>query len=201
MKNYLFTFILLAAVNTSAAVPNGCFQQGKIIETGRNLDMAIAGEGWIPLKSENGSLRFTRYGSMGMDKEGFLVHLPSGLPVVQVNGEQIEKINVEKYSTKEFAMNLGHEPGRKAIMTSMSFDSDGKLLAFYSDGQDKVIAQISLAVIQNQRALELVDKDQAVFKGGADIGKVEFAMVTSNATGKVFARSLESQNSFEKACK
>ena len=49
------------------------FKQGSITSTGNPLDLAIDGGGFFRL-SDNGSVSYTRAGSFGVDREGFLVN-------------------------------------------------------------------------------------------------------------------------------
>jgi flagellar hook protein FlgE len=62
------------------------FGQGNIDFTGKNLDLAINGQGFFTL-SDNGSLVYSRAGNFGADKDGYVVN-PSGqrLQVYQPNG-------------------------------------------------------------------------------------------------------------------
>ncbi|KUK11677.1 MAG: Flagellar basal-body rod protein FlgG [Clostridia bacterium 41_269] len=49
------------------------FRQGALMETGRNLDFAIDGNGFFAVELPNGEIAFTRDGSFSVDREGFLV--------------------------------------------------------------------------------------------------------------------------------
>lgn len=62
------------------------FGQGNIDFTGKNLDLAINGQGFFTL-SDNGSMVYSRAGNFGADKDGYVVN-PSGqrLQVYQPNG-------------------------------------------------------------------------------------------------------------------
>jgi flagellar hook protein FlgE len=62
------------------------FGQGNINFTGKNLDLAINGQGFFTL-SDNGSLVYSRAGNFGADKDGYVVN-PSGqrLQVYLPNG-------------------------------------------------------------------------------------------------------------------
>jgi flagellar hook protein FlgE len=54
------------------------FTQGTLQSTGRNLDLAVAGDGFFVYGQDAGR-RYSREGSMGIDAEGFLVNAASGL--------------------------------------------------------------------------------------------------------------------------
>lgn len=70
------------------------FEQGPMIETGRDLDIAIKGEGWLAVQAPDGSEAYTRAGSLHIDSVGML-RTGSGLPVLG-NGGPIAIPEAEK---------------------------------------------------------------------------------------------------------
>src|SRR5690606_41736476 len=48
------------------------FEQGSLIETGRELDVAVAGSGWIAVQTPEGSEAYTRAGDLSLDVNGVL---------------------------------------------------------------------------------------------------------------------------------
>lgn len=91
-----------AAINTFRAVPlvgeglptrtfvvdstaGSDFSQGVLQQTGRNLDVAISGPGWIALQMPDGSEAYTRNGSFQITPEGVL-QTRSGLSVAGDGG-------------------------------------------------------------------------------------------------------------------
>jgi flagellar basal body rod protein FlgG len=67
------------------------FAQGPITETGRDLDLAIRGDGFFVVGGEGGpsSLRLTRDGRFSRDPQGRLVAIASGLPVLNERGRPV----------------------------------------------------------------------------------------------------------------
>jgi flagellar basal-body rod protein FlgF len=61
------------------------FAQGELVATGRSLDVAIKGEGWITAQAPDGSEVFTRAGNLRKDSSGMLM-TASGLPVLGNQG-------------------------------------------------------------------------------------------------------------------
>ncbi len=61
------------------------FNAGSIISTGRNLDIAIKGEGWIAVQSPDGNEAYTRAGDLRLSPEGIL-QTGSGLAVLGNGG-------------------------------------------------------------------------------------------------------------------
>lgn len=61
------------------------FTQGDMIQTGRNLDVAVAGEGFIAVYDSTGQEAYTRAGDLQINAAGQLV-TGRGLPVAGVGG-------------------------------------------------------------------------------------------------------------------
>lgn len=61
------------------------FQTGSIQSTGRELDVAIKGEGWIAVQAKDGSEAYTRAGDLHLTAEGIL-ETGTGLPVIGGGG-------------------------------------------------------------------------------------------------------------------
>ncbi|MCP5161703.1 MAG: flagellar basal body rod protein FlgF [Hahellaceae bacterium] len=65
--------------------PATSFEQGPMIETGRPMDVAIKGEGWIAVQGMNGEEGYTRAGDLQVDVAGVL-RTGTGLPVLGNGG-------------------------------------------------------------------------------------------------------------------
>lgn len=61
------------------------YSQGSIAETGRSLDMAIDGPGWIAVQASDGKEAYTRAGSLKINQNG-LLQTESGAMVLGDNG-------------------------------------------------------------------------------------------------------------------
>ncbi|WP_075185558.1 flagellar basal body rod protein FlgF [Teredinibacter haidensis] len=68
-----------------AESPATDFTQGALVETGRELDIAIKGEGFIAVQAPDGTEAYTRAGSLFIDSVGML-RTGSGLPVLGNGG-------------------------------------------------------------------------------------------------------------------
>jgi len=64
------------------------FTPGPVQNTGRDLDVAISGRGWIAVQASDGTEAYTRFGSMRVSAEGVLETL-TGLPVLSDGGGPI----------------------------------------------------------------------------------------------------------------
>lgn len=56
------------------------FHSGSIIQTGRELDVALNGKGWIAVQAPDGSEAYTRRGDLKLDANGMLT-TGNGLPI------------------------------------------------------------------------------------------------------------------------
>lgn len=78
------------------------FHQGPMIQTGRNLDVAINGDGWIAIVDANGEEAYTRAGDLRTDVNGQL-ETSKGNPVLGDGGPifipQAQSITVAKDGT------------------------------------------------------------------------------------------------------
>jgi flagellar basal-body rod protein FlgF len=61
------------------------FTPGPMQQTGRDLDVAVQGAGWLAVQAADGSEAYTRAGSLQVSPEGVL-QLPNGLPVLGEGG-------------------------------------------------------------------------------------------------------------------
>ncbi len=59
-------------VEVSASQLSSDFSQGPIEQTGRNLDVAISGSGWIAVQAGDGSVALTRNGALSISASGVL---------------------------------------------------------------------------------------------------------------------------------
>ncbi|GHU06344.1 flagellar basal-body rod protein FlgF [Betaproteobacteria bacterium] len=72
------------AFTIDASVAN-VFEQGPFMATGRPLDVAVKGEGWIAIETPDGQEAYTRAGNLQIDANGQL-QTPGGLNVLSDGG-------------------------------------------------------------------------------------------------------------------
>jgi flagellar basal-body rod protein FlgF len=72
-------------VYSGAAQPGVEFRQGPVLSTGRDLDVAIRGAGWIAVQAKDGTEGYTRAGNLQVTEAGLLL-TGSGQPVLGNNG-------------------------------------------------------------------------------------------------------------------
>ncbi|MBJ7539798.1 flagellar basal-body rod protein FlgF [Marinomonas transparens] len=73
------------------------YSEGDMIQTGRNLDVAVSGEGFIAVYDDKGQEAYTRAGDLQINAAGQLV-TGRGLPIAGVDGPiflpPVDKINI-----------------------------------------------------------------------------------------------------------
>lgn len=201
MKNLIAMFVLSLSLSGSKALAvtsskiivgtlaNNNLLQGNITESRSTLDIAISGNGFIPLQNTHGEIFYTRYGVLGMDKSGDLEHIPSGLKVVIPDEKgHFNSIHLESFAERPFI----NQDKRFAKLTSLSFNDSGALEGFFSDGQVVTIANLQLAVFENQRKLRVVDESKYLLKSTKAVGKIAYLSPGEHPVGKVFGHHLES---------
>lgn len=65
--------------------PGTDLSAGTLMDTGRKLDVAVEGDGWLAIQNDQGQEVFTRTGSLQIDVNG-LMRLPGGEPVLGNGG-------------------------------------------------------------------------------------------------------------------
>ena len=77
--------------------PGTSFDQGSVQHTGRDLDVAVEGGGWLAVQARDGSEAYSRRGDLRVDENGLLVN-GNGLPVMGNGGPiavpPFEKIDI-----------------------------------------------------------------------------------------------------------
>lgn len=65
--------------------PQADFAHGSLVQTGRDLDVAVKGGGWMAVQAADGSEAYTRRGDLYVDENG-LLKTGNGLPVMGNGG-------------------------------------------------------------------------------------------------------------------
>jgi flagellar basal-body rod protein FlgF len=94
------------------------FSPGSVVATGRDLDVAIDGEGWLAVQSPDGSEAYTRAGNLRLDSTGVL-STGAGHPVMGNGGPialpPFDKLEIAPDGTISIRP-LGQEPKSMAIV-------------------------------------------------------------------------------------
>lgn len=125
--------------------PGTDMSSGSMIQTGRDLDVAVEGSGWIAVQAPDGNEAYTRAGNLRIDAFG-LLRTASGLPVLG-NGGPIavppaEKIEIGSDGTISIRA-LGEAPNVMAEVDRIKLvNPDEKLLRKGEDGLMRVQGEI-----------------------------------------------------------
>lgn len=126
------------------------FRPGEMEFTGRPLDVAVEGNGFFAVETENGDLRYTRDGRFHTDAEGMLVS-SSGAPVLDDGGAPIlidpAQGSVEIRSTGSIVQN-GAEIARLGLYSFEDRSALQKLGNGLYAAPDGVDADLSDAVVR-----------------------------------------------------
>lgn len=106
-------------VDVSAEQDTADFKSGPIQTTGRNLDVAVVGQGWIAVQAEDGSVALTRNGSLSISPNGTL-QTSDGRPVLgsgmaPITLPPLQSVTIGKDGTISGAL-VGQSPDQIAAL-------------------------------------------------------------------------------------
>ena len=130
-------------VSTAATTPGSDFTAGPISTTGRPLDVAIDGEGWIAVQAEDGTEAYTRRGELQINSNGVLEIV--GRPVIGEGGPLIVPLE-----------------------SQLSIGDDGTLSAIGPGQGPDAIADIGRIKLVNPGPLALERGDDGLFRAPPD---------------------------------
>lgn len=148
---------------------NSNFTQGPIQTTGRELDIALDGEGFFVVSDGSGTY-YTRAGNFELDSEGNIVN-PNGLYLIQDNGED----RIETSGCKE-----------------IKIDNFGNVNGYESDGTIHYLGTIGIATFPNNGGLEKVGGN--LYRETQNSGPATIETAEVNGHVDVKQGSLESSN-------
>ena len=129
-------------------------EPGPIATTGRSLDVAVAGQGWLAVQALDGTEAYTRNGSLDVNNEGLLVSR-SGLPVLGDGGPITVPANAQ-----------------------VTIGGDGTLTATVGNGRPQGIGRLKLVTPE----AALLRGDDGLFRGAdGDLPADAAARVQSGA--------------------
>lgn len=164
-------------------------QQGSLISTGKNTDLAIQGEGFFILGSYDDSdgdgvadaylpSYYTRDGAFGLDKDGYLVERVSGYYVMDSTAATPSRIQIDP------AWNWA----------TFSIGPDGMITGVRGDGSTDPDnhPQIGLAKFSNPEGL--IKAGGNLYQAGPNSGVAAFAAPGVDARGMLVPGALEASN-------
>ena len=106
--------------------PGADYSEGMIEETGRSLDVAIDGDGWLAVDDGNGREAYTRDGRLRMDATGLL--MSDGKPVMGEGGPIFLPLNASVSVASDgtiSALGLGDQPNTLAEVGRLKLVNPG----------------------------------------------------------------------------
>jgi len=155
-------------VASLATASNSKFEQGTMTSTGRDLDVAIQGEGWLTVQTPEGEA-YTRAGNLQRNAEGLLV-TATGRPVLAADGAVID---------------LGDSQG-------IAFDQQGGINARPNGGRPRDIQRVAQLKLVNPDAATLVRGDDGLFRSMGLTGQAQ--AVPADPQVRVLGGTLEGSN-------
>jgi len=180
----------VSAIQVGSGVQIGAIQarftQGSLSSTGVSTDLGVSGSGFFQVVNPaDGSTFATRAGDFHFDDKGYLV-TTGGYRVQGLNNGSVDDIK------------LGTPPAG-AQLQSFSFDGQGKLVEYYSDGTNAATNQVLLQSFRDPSALQRAGDN--LFTGFTAAGPIGGATLSasnnapgSNGLGKIEAGTLELSN-------
>lgn len=154
--------------------------EGKLIMTGNNPDLAIEGDGFFAVENSNGNIQYTRSGAFNVDSEGFLV-CSDGAYVLDDNYDRIYVADSEFICSSDGSILVNDEmtarigiyncinpQGLTAVGADrfevsensgpMGAEDNFKISQGYVEGSNVEMEREITALIRAQRALSLAGK-------------------------------------------
>ena len=165
------------------------FTQGALNSTGNSSDLGISGRGFFIVKDATSGTQYaTRDGQFRVDDNGYLV-TQSGMRVQGLTGATLTTVG---------DIRIGQSLPVGAQLQSMSIDTAGNVVEFYSDGTSATTNRVQLQNFNDTSALQKEGSNRysgltaagpvggGILAGGNDPG--------SNGLGNIQSGTLESSN-------
>lgn len=164
------------------------FGLGQLEQTGRVLDVAINGDGFIATADAiSGDITFTRNGNLQLVATGELQDafgdLVQAFPV-DANGNATSTVPANVVVPTTNGAGIG--------LASLSIDEQGILSAIYADGTNEPVAKIALASFASNGGLRPIG--QTKWEASADSGAPEYGEPGIGNLGQLFSGALERSN-------
>lgn len=164
------------------------FGLGQLEQTGRVLDVAVNGDGFIASANPiSGDITFTRNGNLQLVASGELQ---------TAFGDLVQAFPVDAAgnatSTTPANVTIPTVNGAGSSLSSVSIDARGLISANYSDGTNDPVGQIALASFASNGGLRPIG--QTKWEATADSGAPNFGQPGIGNFGQIFTGALERSN-------
>jgi flagellar hook protein FlgE len=170
------------------------FSQGALNSTGNTTDLGLSGNGFFIVKDATGGQQFaTRDGQFRIDDNGFLV-TQSGMRVQGLVGGSA----ATPLGTTVGDIQIGQNPPAGTSLQSISIDTGGNVVEFYSDGTSATTNRVQLQNFSDTSAL--MRQGDNLYTGLNAAGAVGGGILAGNnnpgtaGLGNIQAGTLEQSN-------
>lgn len=161
------------------------FKSGTPVKTYRELDFAIYGEGFFEVLMPDGTVSYTRNGSLTVGPNGFL-QTPYGY---QINTTAYSNASSD-YTGQNFNLGLSRAPIKIPPGVSISLNDKGELL----DPSGEVLGKINLVTFTNLQGMRDIGEGLYVpTRAAGDLNDIQVG--TMNGETRLIQGHLESSNS------
>lgn len=164
------------------------FTLGQLEQTGRALDVAVNGEGFISTTDAiSGEIAFTRNGNLNLVASGELQ---------DAFGNSVQGFAVDATGTATTTVpaniTVPTTNGSGAVLSSVGIDARGVIEATFSDGTVEPVAQMALAIFPSTGGLNPIGLTK--WEATAESGPPQFGQPGVGNFGQVRSGSLERSN-------
>lgn len=154
---------------TAQTTPQSDLSPGPIEQTGRALDVAIDGPGWLAVQADDGSEAYTRNGNLQTDATGVL--RSGNRPVLSANGQPIVL----------------------PLNAKTTIGSDGTISALGAGEEPNTMAQVGQLKLVNTPGTSMQRGEDGLFRATPTNGEAAGAL-QSDDTVRVTSGALEASN-------
>lgn len=164
------------------------FALGSLTQTGRGLDVAISGDGFLATENpRSGDITYTRNGALEVVANGGLV---------DPNGDLVQGFPVDATGAPSSAVPASIViPTANAAgsgLSNVTINQQGLVSASFSDGSNEPVAQIALASFPATGGLRAIGMTK--WEASADSGPAEFGNPGEGNFGQIRTGTLERSN-------
>ncbi|KEO89275.1 flagellar hook protein FlgE [Erythrobacter longus] len=164
------------------------FALGSLVQTGRGLDVAISGDGFLATSSPTtGELTFTRNGALEVLANGSLVDTSGDI----VQGFPVDANGVPT-SAVPASIVIPTTNGAGAGLSNVSINQQGVVSASFSDGTSQPISQVALASFPATGGLRSIG--QTKWEATANSGIAQYGNPGEGSFGAIRNGTLERSN-------
>lgn len=182
------------------------FDDGALQPTGRDLDLAIAGDGFFVVSEDGSEARtsYTRDGAFYKDYDGNLVTAEGYrvMGLIPANGhtqtidQELDVTNedntLQALTIPKTLEDFEDADGNPVSLETFAIDDTGLISAVYSDGEMYYLGRVAMAKFENPGGLEKLGGGR--YNDSRNSGEVEFGNAAADGFGVVRSGNLEMSN-------